>query len=206
MASFAFGEIGEFDTTQEHWENYHERLEFFFVTNGITSTDVDETKKRAIFLCVIGSKAYAIVRNLTAPVKPVDVSYAELIRTVKNHFQPPPSPIIMRFKFNTRFRKSDESVAEYVAQLCQLSEHCEFGDSLSDMLRDRFVVGINKDIIQQRLLSDTSLTFNKALEIAQGLETAEKNAHDLKIQSDSYVNKMHGNKRQGEICQTGKRC
>ena len=57
-----------------------------------TSTDVDETKKRAIFLSVIGpkakpkAKAYAIVRNLTAPVKPVDVSYAELIRTVKNIF------------------------------------------------------------------------------------------------------------------------
>ena len=167
MASFAFGNVGEFDTMQERWENYHERLELFFVANGITSTDVEETKKRAICLSVIGSEAYAIVRNLTAPVKPVDVSYAELIRTVKNHFQPPPSPIIMRFK-------SDESVAEHVAQLCQLSEHCEFGDSLSDMLRDRLVVGINKDSIQQRLLSETNLTFNKVLEIAQGLVTAEK--------------------------------
>ena len=91
MASFGFGKIGEFDTTQERWENYHEILELFFFANGITSTDVEETKKRAIFLRVIGpAKAYATVRNLTAPVKRVDVSYAELIRTVKDHFHPPP--------------------------------------------------------------------------------------------------------------------
>ena len=38
------------------------------------------------------------------------------------------------------------------------------------MLHDRLVVGINKDSIQQRLLSET--TFNKSLVIAQGLETA----------------------------------
>ena len=57
---------------------------------------------------------------------------------------------------------------------------------------------------QQGQYSTTSITFNKALEVAQGLETAEKNAHDLKIQSDSSVNKMHGNKRHDEVRQTWK--
>ena len=61
MASF--GKIGEFDTTQECCENYHERLQSFFVANGISSIDLEETKKRAIFLSVIGPKANVVVRN-----------------------------------------------------------------------------------------------------------------------------------------------
>ena len=64
------------------------------------------------------------------------------------------------------------------------------------MLRDRLVVGNNKDNIQQCLLSESSIMFNKALQIAKELETEKETAHDVKIESDSCVNKMLGNKRQ----------
>ncbi|KAL7842138.1 hypothetical protein SRHO_G00238270 [Serrasalmus rhombeus] len=78
-------------------------------------------------------------------------------------------------------RKSGQSVANFVAELRQLSEHCEFGAVLDDMLRDRLLCGINEDEIQHRLLSETAptLTFKKALEISQGMETAASNAKDI---------------------------
>ena len=47
------------------------------------------------------------------------------------------------------------------------------------MLRDRIVCGINEDRIQQRLLSESKLTLEKALEIAQSMEAAAKNAKTL---------------------------
>ena len=47
-----FGNIGEFDETQEEWKQYAERLDHFFAANGVT----DETRKRAIFLSVVGPK------------------------------------------------------------------------------------------------------------------------------------------------------
>ena len=47
------------------------------------------------------------------------------------------------------------------------------------MLRDWIVCGVNNNKIQQRLLSEKTLTLTKALELAQGLETAAKNGKVL---------------------------
>ena len=86
---------------------------------------------------------------------------------------------MQRFKFNTRTRKVAESVATYVAELKSLGEHCEFGDKLNEMVRDRLVCGVNDIRIQNRLLRESKLTYDKALELAQSVEVAAKNAADL---------------------------
>ena len=47
------------------------------------------------------------------------------------------------------------------------------------MLRDCIVCGINNAVIQRRLLSGKDLKFKKALEIAQGMESAAQNIKEL---------------------------
>lgn len=71
-----------------------------------------------------------------------------------------------------------------MANLRRLSEHCQFGTSLNDMLRDRLVCGINNDRYQRRLLAESKLTFEKALELSQSMESADKNVQELRS-SDS---------------------
>ena len=48
------------------------------------------------------------------------------------------------------------------------------------MLRDQLVWGISNDAIQQRLLQEAKLTYKRAVELAQGLETAAQNVKTLK--------------------------
>ena len=45
-------------------------------------------------------------------------------------------------------------------------------------LRDKLVCGVNNDHIQWRLLSKAKLTYKRALEMGQELETAAKNLHE----------------------------
>ena len=61
---------------------------------------------------------------------------------MKKHHDPKPSVIVQCYRFNLCNRRSGESVAAYVAELRHLSEHCEFGTTLSQMLRDRLVCGV----------------------------------------------------------------
>ena len=57
------------------------------------------------------------------------------------------------------------------------------------MLRDRFVCGIAHPTVQKRLLTETELTFTKAVTVAQAVELAEKGAQQ--IQSlDNKVSKV----------------
>ena len=67
----------------------------------------------------------------------------------------------------------------YVSELRSLARFCKFGSSLEDMLRDRIVCGINDDNIQNRLLAEAKLTYAKALELAQGLETVARNVKEI---------------------------
>ena len=97
---------------------------------------------------------------------------------VTKHHDPKPSVIAQRYRFNTRNCRSGESISTYVAELHHLSEHCNFGPSLNEMLRDRIVCGIKDQKIQRRLLAEPELTFDKAFKLVSASESADKNAKD----------------------------
>ena len=98
---------------------------------------------------------------------------------MKDHVEPKPSVVVQRFTFHSRIRRQGELVSNYVAELNKLSEHCVFGDSLQEMLRDRLVCGISDPRIQRRLLSEPDLTYKRAYDLASAMEAAERNALDL---------------------------
>ena len=84
-----------------------------------------------------------------------------------------------RFKFNNRFCQQGETIQQYVAELRNLSAHCDFGDQLEKMLRDPLVCGLNDERIQRRLLAENQLEFKKAMELATAMEIADRNTRDL---------------------------
>lgn len=169
------GSVTPFDNKSQSWEEYCEILNHFFVAN-----DVEEPeKKRAILLSCVGAQTYTLMRNLLSPERPGSKSYEDLVSLLKNHFNPKPSEIVQRWKFNSRNRHFDESIVEYVAELRKLAQDCNFGDTLTVMLRDRLVCGVNDDSIQRRLLAEEELTFETALRKAQVIEAANKDMVDL---------------------------
>ena len=159
------GRVEEYEHHKEDWPQYVERLSHFF----------EAKRKRSVFLAVVGATTYKVLRDLVAPSKPGDIPFEELVQKLEEHFSPKPSEIVERFRFHTRSRKPGESVANFIASLRALSEHCNFGTVLEDMLRDRLVCGVNDDTTQKRLLAEPNLTYKRAVEIARGLETADKN-------------------------------
>ena len=74
-----------------------------------------------------------------------------------NEHQNPKSSVIMeRYKFNKRDKQPGESIPFYVTELKHLSEHCDFGVTLEDMIRGRLICGVRSPKIQQRLLAELS--------------------------------------------------
>ena len=116
------------------------------------------------------------------------------MQTLKKHYDPKPSEILQRFKFHTCVRKPGETVDTYVAELRALAEHCNFGETLEVMLRDRPVCRIGDDSIQKRLLAESTLDYKRALEMARGLEVAAKNLKELRNGNGHEVHRMHASK------------
>ena len=168
------GSLVQFDPDKEEWTSYVERLNYYLIANEVT----DDTKKCAILMSGCGPTTYKTIRSLVDSETRKTIKYNDLVEIVTSHFDPKPSSIVQRFKFYNRSREKGESIATYVAALRGLAEHCEYGDSLKVMLRDRLVCGINHEGIQRRLLSEKNLTYDNALEIALAMEAAAKDTKD----------------------------
>ena len=67
-----YGRVDEFDIARDvDWPQYVERLEHFFVANGID----DVGKKREVLLSVVGAATYKTLRNILSPEKPGEKTY-----------------------------------------------------------------------------------------------------------------------------------
>ena len=124
------GQVESFDPQVDDWVLYTERLEQYFVANGIN----EDKKKVATLLTVIGGKAYGLLRNLLAPVKPADRPFDHLVQTLRDHLKPKPLLIAERFRFHRRNQHEGETVAQYLAELRKLTEQCEFQGYLEEAL------------------------------------------------------------------------
>nr|XP_055048287.1 uncharacterized protein K02A2.6-like [Misgurnus anguillicaudatus] len=180
MAS-VYGNLGPFEESSEQWCSYTERFEYFVAANAITEAKVVPT-----FLSVMGPKTYTLLRNLLQPEKPGEKTYDQIVSTLKAHFSPKPLVIAERFRFHRRNQLEGESVAVFVAVLKKLAEHCEFGDVLNDTLRDRLVCGLRCEGIQKRLLTESNLTLQRAIELSVSMELAAKEAQQLSSNSKVY--------------------
>ncbi|KAL1480420.1 hypothetical protein MTO96_051040 [Rhipicephalus appendiculatus] len=174
VSNVFFGRLGHMEEFSPDkaaaWPTYLERLQFYFTANGV----VEEEQQRAVLCSVCSPATYAILRALCSPATPAETPYADIVSKLTAHFIRRPSVIVQRFSFHKRSQKPGESIADFVADLRRPSEHCEFGVSLEDMLRDRLVCGVRDEALQRRLLAETAFDFKKAYEKAVAAEYATR--------------------------------
>ncbi|XP_059413408.1 uncharacterized protein K02A2.6-like [Carassius carassius] len=168
------GHVEAFEEAREQWSTYVERFGHFVEAN-----DISNEKKVSVFLSVMGAPTYGLLRSLIAPAKPGAMDYNDIVSTLQAHFTPKPIVIAERFRFHKRNQAEGESIAQYVAVLKRLAENCEFGDNLNDALRDRLVCGLSSESIQRKLLTEMTLTYQKAVDIAMSMEAVSRESQHL---------------------------
>ena len=181
----ALSKIGAFDDKVENFDCYVERLEQYFIANGVEAA----AKKKAVLLSNVGAKVYGVLRNLVDPAKPADKTFAELKTILTQHYVPERLVIAERFRFNKRDQLSGETVSEYVVALKDLARTCNFGAFLDQALRDRLVCGLTDNACQKDILSKKVETFKDCCDLATAAESANSNLKQF--QGPSSVNKVY---------------
>ena len=120
-----------------------------------------------------------MLKNIITPRNIKALSFKELSDALSEHCNPAPSVIVERFNFYMYRQEPNQSISDFIARLKKLSQYCEFGDTIEDMLRDITVVGVADDRIRRRLLSEKKLKFQQAREIAFVMESADRNVSDI---------------------------
>ena len=94
------GKFSYFNSSHESLSSYSKRLGYYFAANEVQ----DEDRKKAILLTVRGPSTFQLQKSLLWPGTPADKSYSKLVEVLSKHFNPAPSVIMQRFKFNTLTR------------------------------------------------------------------------------------------------------
>lgn len=175
------GSIQSFNPKTDNWKLYQEQMEQFFTINSIADTTATNTtpaiKKRvSALLSLIGQDTYKTLRDLCTPVLPKDKTYEELCGMLGKQFSPTTCVFRERIDFYEAKQQDGESVNEWYARIHNLAVNCEFGADLNPILKDKFVCGMRKGNIRDRLCEESqTTTLERLLEVAQSRESTLQN-------------------------------
>lgn len=191
VAVMAFIGTIEYFTPGEDFDDYKERLDHLLTINKV----VENKMKVSYLITLIGPESYKILKSLTDPEKPDTKTYEELIAVFEKYFKPKVNIIAERFKFYKRNQKMHESISDYIVELKTLAQSCDFKAFLEEALRDKLVCGISNESIQQKLLNETGLTFDKACEMAKNMEMTKSQLKEMRPQTFNNISHSQGQDR-----------
>ena len=110
-----------------------------------------------------------------------------------------------RHLFFTRDQRPGESVEAYIADLRSKARTCQFDNLEEDLIRDRFISGVNSEPLRRVLLKEAKLTLKRTIEIAQLDEVTQSrlkqfNKQEVNAVSSSFKDKPPPSKKPVNKC------
>lgn len=172
-----FGQLREFKLKNSDWQIFKARMEQYFIANAIT----DVITRRALLLNSLDEDAYKLIFNLCVPVRPEEKTYAQLNECFNKHFAPASAGFAARYKFYNASKENDEKVSEWLARVRSLAAFSDFGAELQTALRDKFIMGLRRGPIMDRLFEESpaNLSLDRAVQIAIQKESS-RHFYDLR--------------------------
>lgn len=164
----------------EDFNLYANRLKHLLLLNKIKN----DPDKKSFLISLGGPELYKTLCSLLSPQTEDNFTFENIIEKLTAHFKPKKNIIVECFKFFKRDQHPSETISDYIVELKQLSQSCDFGTFLDKALLIKFVCGLNNDVIQNRLLNDTSInSFEKACDLALTLDMTQNQVDLLRNHS-----------------------
>lgn len=179
------------------WPIYEDRLEQYFAANM-----VEPDRWVAVLLTSIGDQTYKILRDICDPTPPSSKPYEELIAILKNQFSPRTSVFRSRILFYSLMQTPEETVNDWYIRIKSNALQCKFGNALDSIVKDKFVSGLLRGPILDKLCEENhEKSTNELLEIALIKEANMKPIEEDPSRRISGDNRKQNKKRKNaELC------
>ncbi|KAF2889989.1 hypothetical protein ILUMI_16184, partial [Ignelater luminosus] len=185
-----------FNPDEESFSAYKERLENFFTLHQLKDNTLGVAEaKRDVLLNCLKSKQYQLLSSLTAPDKPGEKIYDQLVDILQKQFTPVINVHTERHKFLYRIPQSSENSSTYIADLKVIAQ------------KSQFIRGIRDVYIREKILQiEPSTTLQKTLDVALTMEAARKqNLEEYSKDANSgTINKIQIENRSRSQFQSGR--
>ena len=176
----------------ETWRLWKRGMEYYLTATCNSRTD--EAQKVAIFMCMIGKDGQEIkdtfefeVGDSGREVITTEILFAKF----EAYCKPQKNLVFERHRFLTRDQAAGESVDQYVTELRTLAASCEWGELKDDLICSRVVSDTSSRVVRERLLRESELKLDKAIEICRADELTRQQIK-LFANEGNHVNEVRG--------------
>ncbi|CAB3241464.1 unnamed protein product [Arctia plantaginis] len=167
--------LDNIDNCYPQWQRFKQSFRTFIMAAGVEK--FSETRKAAILLNCIGQQAQELYFNVLKIDEKAKLE--EVLDVFENYFKPKQNDVINTYNFNKRTQEEGESFDAFYTAIRKMAENCNFGDQKERMIRDRIVIGVKEQRMQQKLLEVKDLTMNKAVDICRSAELSKEHLKTL---------------------------
>ncbi|KAG1651802.1 hypothetical protein GQR58_026737 [Nymphon striatum] len=161
----------------ENWRKWSQRFKLYLVASG--AYDKPEEVQVAILLTSIGENGIEIYNNFKFDNEASKNNLKVIIEKFDDYCNPRKNTVFERYTF-WQLTQGNKSIDQYVTELNSMSRNCEFGNQCDLMIRDRIVFGTNDDQVRERLLRDSDLSLQSAIDICRAAEASRAQIKTLK--------------------------
>lgn len=172
-------------TSAESWDDWLETFEDWSLATGQAAKS--EAVQVATLKSCIGGDAWKIFSTFDFDSADDRKKIAPVKAKYKAYFEPKRNITFERYKF--RGMTQDRArVDEWVTDLRRQAARCDYGTLCNSVIRDQMVYGCADDKCRERMLRDTTLTLERAIEI---LRSAEMTSSQLKTMGSIPSEAVH---------------
>lgn len=153
-----------------NWKNFKQRFEIYL--EAFDNTKVSDKRKVAIFLNFIGEEALDVFNTFKLIKEKLTLEQA--FEAFEDYLKPRTNVVIERHKFLTRVQKQNEPFDDFLNDLKKLVKSCDFRDQEESLMRDRIIIAVNDEALQQRMLRNSDLTLKKATDSCRASELSKQ--------------------------------
>ena len=170
----------------QRWTRWRKQFQTYFTAceYGKKSKDVQV----AVLLHSAGQEAQDIHEHFQFDEETAEAdrkNYTKILDKFGDYCRPRKNVVYELYRFWSRDQIQDEHVDNWVKDLRTIAVDCEFGEQEDLMIRDKLVFGICDTRVKERMLRESDLTLQKALDIVRAAESTKAQMKEMSKESAS---------------------
>lgn len=156
----------------ENWRAFKQQFDLYVTAMGLDAKP--DTRKVALLLTLAGPQAIEVYNTFVFDMEDDKDKLDAVLAKFDAHCTPKRNETFERYIFRSRVQLQNESFDAFVTALRLKAQSCNFGTLRDSMVRDQIVFGIGDNKLRERLLRESDLTLDLAINICQATELFHK--------------------------------
>lgn len=164
--------LDDIENCWPRWQRFKLSFRNFVLAAGLEK--LSEARKAAILINCIGQHAQELYFNVLKTDDNDKDKLEDVLTIFDDYFKPKQNEVINSYNLNKRNQEDGESFDTYYAAIRKLAENCNFGEQKNRMIRDKIVIGVRDQRVQQKLLEVKDLTLERTVDICRSAELSRE--------------------------------